>query len=89
MNKSDKEIEIIAWMHKHGYDRKASKDIAPIIADYLRQHSANTPVSGSLPPVRCTTCGCTLVNNECERCDKIWNDLGNTLYEMGNEEPEW
>lgn len=52
-------------------------------------NDAKPRVSGSLPPVRCTTCGCTLVNNECERCDKAWNDLGNTLYEMGNEEPEW
>jgi hypothetical protein len=23
------------------------------------------------------------------RQDDAWNDLGNTLYEMGNEEPQW
>lgn len=49
MNKADKEMEIIAWMNKQGYDRRASKDVAPIIVEYLIQHSANTPVSGSLP----------------------------------------
>lgn len=33
--KADKEMEVIAWMNKKGYDRKASKDIAPIIVTYL------------------------------------------------------
>ena len=34
---ADKEIEIATWMRKKGYDRRASKDIAPIIVEYLRE----------------------------------------------------
>lgn len=33
---ADKEIEIVGWMTKKGYDRKASKEIAPIIVQYLQ-----------------------------------------------------
>jgi hypothetical protein len=34
---ADKEIEVAKWMNKKGYDRRASKDIAPIIVEYLRE----------------------------------------------------
>lgn len=33
--RADKEMEVIAWMNKKGYDRRASKEIAPIIVTYL------------------------------------------------------
>lgn len=39
--KADKEMEVIAWMNKKGYDRKASKDIAPIIVKYLEEVEKN------------------------------------------------
>lgn len=39
MTPADKEIEIMRWMIKEGYDRKASKDIAPIILKYLQSHN--------------------------------------------------
>jgi hypothetical protein len=34
--KADKEFEVIAWMNKKGYDRRASKEVAPIIVNYLQ-----------------------------------------------------
>jgi len=34
---ADKEIEVAKWMNKKGYDRRASKDVAPIIVEYLRE----------------------------------------------------
>jgi len=34
---ADKEIEVAKWMQKKGYDRRASKDVAPIIVEYLRE----------------------------------------------------
>lgn len=33
--KAAKEKEILTWMHKEGYDRRASSAIAPIIVKYL------------------------------------------------------
>lgn len=30
-----------------------------------------------------------LLSVKTNRKDKAWEDLGNTLYEMGNEEPQW
>ena len=35
--KADKEMEVIAWMNKKGYDRRASKEVAPIIVTYLEE----------------------------------------------------
>lgn len=38
MTKSEiakKELEIMDWMKAHGYDRKAWKEVAPIILSYL------------------------------------------------------
>ena len=34
-----KEIEVAGWMNKKGYDRRASKDVAPIIVKYLQSQS--------------------------------------------------
>ena len=33
--KADKELQVFQWMKNRGYDRRASKDIAPIIVEYL------------------------------------------------------
>ena len=41
---SEKVMEVISWMTKTGYDRKASQQIAPIIVQYIEQHTTNTPV---------------------------------------------
>lgn len=49
MNKADKELEVMKWMQKQGYDRRATQEIAPIIVKYLEQHGATPAVSGSLP----------------------------------------
>lgn len=35
MKKLTSEIEIIAWMQRQGYDRKASQESAPIILNYV------------------------------------------------------
>jgi len=40
--KVNKEIEVLTWMKKQGYDRKASQQIAPIIVKYLEAHNNNT-----------------------------------------------
>lgn len=48
--KADKEFEIIAWMNKHGYDRKASKDIAPIIVKYLDEVVKNNFIQSDVKP---------------------------------------
>jgi len=49
--KAAKEIEVIGWMSRQGYDRRASKDIAPIIVNYMEEVvknlSSNLPVIGS------------------------------------------
>jgi hypothetical protein len=39
-----KELEVFEWMKKRGYDRRASKDIAPIIVKYLSQHPQLQPM---------------------------------------------
>lgn len=67
MNKADKEIEIISWMTKQGYDRRAAKDVAPIIVQYLEQHRANTPVIKS---------GCDV----CDFDDLKWNNKTVAAY---------
>jgi hypothetical protein len=41
------EIEIIGWMHKKGYDRKASQEIAQIIVQYLKSEVPSVPESVS------------------------------------------
>lgn len=33
--KADKQVEVIEWMAKKGYDRKAAQEVAPIVVDYL------------------------------------------------------
>ena len=39
--KATKEIEVFGWMNKKGYDRRASKDVAPIIVRYLEENQLN------------------------------------------------
>lgn len=33
--RADKEIEVAGWLIKRGYGRRASKEIAPIVVEYL------------------------------------------------------
>ena len=35
MNKADKIIEVSKWMSKQGYDRRFTKDVAPVIVDFI------------------------------------------------------
>ena len=43
---ADKELEIINWMTKQGYDRKASQQVAPIIVKYLANQPKPTESKG-------------------------------------------
>ena len=60
---AEKEIEVARWMSKKGYDRRASKDVAPIIVEYLSEfklldlHSVTnrTSVSKVNPEQECGT----------------------------------
>lgn len=51
--KAAKEVEVFDWLKKQGYDRRASKDIAPIIVRYLEKEVNKNfvlaGVSDSLP----------------------------------------
>lgn len=38
MKKTAEEHDVFEWMQQKGYDRKASKDIAPIIVKYLEEY---------------------------------------------------
>ncbi len=47
MNKAEiakQEVEAFTWMKKQGYDRRASKDIAPILVKYLTEQLTLTSV---------------------------------------------
>jgi len=35
MNKADKIIKVSEWMSKQGYDRRFTKDVAPVIVDFI------------------------------------------------------
>lgn len=41
--KAAKEVQIFEWLKKQGYDRRASKDIAPIIVKYLDKQVIKVP----------------------------------------------
>lgn len=44
MNKADRDLEIIQWMHKKGYDRRASQEVSGIIAKYLDDKVCKLPI---------------------------------------------
>ena len=68
---ADKEIEVAKWMNKKGYDRRASKDVAPIIVEYLREFKLF-----DLHDVSNSVCSCGSPNYgygfaKCYDCGKI------------------
>jgi hypothetical protein len=47
---AEQEIEAFTWMKKQGYDRRASKDISPILVKYLNEKQCNMHVVGVTLP---------------------------------------
>ena len=60
-----KELDVFEWMNKQGYDRRASKDVAPIIVKYLDslqpvdkiKNVCNYYISGMDTAMNCINCG--------------------------------
>lgn len=68
----NKEIDIIEWMQKEGYDRKASQEIAPIIAKFTNTHNVDISkwisVKEKLPPLNENVLGFGI-----EKSIKVWD----------------
>ena len=43
-NLAKKEFEVAEWMHKKGYDRRATKEVSPIIAKYFAEQVCQLPI---------------------------------------------
>lgn len=78
--KADKEMEVFTWMNKQGYDRRASKEIAPIIVKYLQDVVNKNFIKPDVIKSVCPNCGTGNKNHaqmgnhvHCRECDYEWN----------------
>jgi hypothetical protein len=61
--KALKEVEAYQWMKSKGYDRRACKDVAPILVSYLSEELSKLhqpTVSGLV----CPQCGCNKLQDD-------------------------
>ena len=70
--KAAKEIEIFGWLNKQGYDRRASKDIAPIIVRYLETEVNKNFVLADV--INCVAAPEWLTEDVRVRVKKTWNE---------------
>lgn len=76
MESNDKISHALTWMHKQGYDRKASQQVAPIIVKYIEStQKENNTLELAQKLLDSIICADKNVIDEYENSDIIIRDL--------------